>query len=511
MEEEKRREDVLTPEQVASFLEDGLVVVPSVLTPGEVAEARQGLHATLAGHGVEHGDLERTGVALRALSTTGGAGGVIDLYYPHWKLRVAEHEKVFRAVSQVWEATYAQGDKEGWEHPHGAFDPRRGFAYLDRFGYRVPDRVSEHHGERRRRTMQRGLAPHWDCCPADLYGAPAEGRWRPVQAMVPLTDTLEPNRGGFEAVRGFHREFASFAGPSAEPGGGADPVCVGEFARVRPLEDAALLERMRHVPCRAGDLVLWDWRLPHANAAHNLGRHPREVIYTGFLPDVPCNRAFAARQAASVARCEPPGDQWQKRCPPEADEARRPLPYAHSRLGRRLLALEPWEPAAGARGAELRPARKGDLRAARAIFRACYQHLDRFKAVRKVTSRAEQRELADPDAHFRAGGGELWVAAASDDGRVLGLVGARPRPGGVLWVARLCVAREARGAGLARRLVERAEAFGRERGLARVALTTLTHLPGARALYLSMGYAEEGDGPKPIGGPLELVSLGKAL
>ena len=36
---------------------------------------------------------------------------------------------------------------------------------------------------------------------------------------------------------------------------------MGDFTPIRPLEDKEVLEMMRHIPVRAGDLVLWDYRI----------------------------------------------------------------------------------------------------------------------------------------------------------------------------------------------------------------------------------------------------------
>lgn len=48
-------ERFLTDAQLQEFLETGVLVVPDVLTPEEVAAARQGLHDELAKYGVVRG------------------------------------------------------------------------------------------------------------------------------------------------------------------------------------------------------------------------------------------------------------------------------------------------------------------------------------------------------------------------------------------------------------------------------------------------------------------------
>jgi hypothetical protein len=69
--------------------------------------------------------------------------------------------------------------------------------------------------------------------------------------MIALSDTLNPNEGGFECVAGFHREFENyFNGPSqgAQSGRGVAPVCVGDFTPIQPREDRDVLLRFRHIP-----------------------------------------------------------------------------------------------------------------------------------------------------------------------------------------------------------------------------------------------------------------------
>ena len=76
---------ILTEAQIAAFIRDGYVVVPGVLSKERLAAARRGLAATLQRHGVSMEDAA-THEGLRRLSTTRGAGGVLDLFYDRWKL-----------------------------------------------------------------------------------------------------------------------------------------------------------------------------------------------------------------------------------------------------------------------------------------------------------------------------------------------------------------------------------------------------------------------------------------
>ena len=76
---------ILTEAQIAAFIRDGYVVVPGALSKERLAAARRGLAATLQRHGVSMEDAA-THEGLRRLSTTRGAGGVLDLFYDRWKL-----------------------------------------------------------------------------------------------------------------------------------------------------------------------------------------------------------------------------------------------------------------------------------------------------------------------------------------------------------------------------------------------------------------------------------------
>ncbi|CAM9729263.1 unnamed protein product [Phaeothamnion confervicola] len=135
-------------------------------------------------------------------------------------------------------------------------------------------------------------------------------------------------------------------------GGELPPPCVGDFSPVRPREDADVLRRVCHVPVPAGAAVFWDYRTPHANAARNASDRPREVIYTGFLPDTAWNRAYAHQQLDRLLRGIPPDDQWMALSPVIADAgcengaasgARGALSeYEWSALGRRLVGLSEW-------------------------------------------------------------------------------------------------------------------------------------------------------------------------
>jgi hypothetical protein len=149
----------LSPRQVESYLRDGILVV-DLLSRDEVREARRGLASTLLDeYGVDVNDLAGTGRYLANASSTNGAGtfsrrgrsavegmalgwnahrtrrhisharaqrvalflshpfvrperagGVLDIFYPEWKMKIASNERLFRMTCQLWKEAYCHSD-----------------------------------------------------------------------------------------------------------------------------------------------------------------------------------------------------------------------------------------------------------------------------------------------------------------------------------------------------------------------------------------------------------------
>jgi len=249
--------------------------------------------------------------------------------------------------------------------PLGNFSCDRGYLYIDRIGYRIPSNLSKQVGlhlyakaksenpqnppnKRKKKPIQRSLTPHLDCCPDAILrnDYSSASKWRPLQSFVSLTDNLLPETGGFEAAPGFHRGFCQWARVRAPAENGAAPPCVGEFTPVRPVEDREVLDRIRHVGCRAGGVVVWDVRIPHANARRNDGTVPRAVVYASFLPDVELNRRYARNQLQNYLERKKPTDQWlvigSKDSPDDEAYYEREDFHCFSPLGRNLMGTDPW-------------------------------------------------------------------------------------------------------------------------------------------------------------------------
>ena len=347
-------------------------------------------------------NLKETAENLNKLSTTGGAGGIIDLFYEPWRLELATNPKIFNIVTQLWSNTYGKYQSNVnnnnnnnkiikiineiiefidnhlidqdlinllYSHPFGKFDTNQGFVYMNRVCYRVSDDISNYYakGAKKRRKLQRCLAPHLDCCPHDLFGENRDKldinemkRWRPIQLFLALTDNDCKNTGGFECVKGFHHKFAEYFKNKKNiikiKKDMKDSVCVGDFCRLLPKEDRDILSKYQHIEYNAGSLILFDWRIPHANARYNKSVNTRMVVYTGLLPNVEINRKYSKQQLVNYYNKKAPPDFWGRDnysnnkdskydkqiqndniIEMQFDEC-----YQFSELGQKLMSIKPW-------------------------------------------------------------------------------------------------------------------------------------------------------------------------
>jgi len=156
----------LTPEQVAAFQRDGVVVVPGLVSSDAVQDVRAALRTFLADRGVDLADpaptVARVGGALggfievRAwppsryprgpILLTGAmcglppGAGAAKCFHSDAQCRVRELSALYDAWVDLYAATWATA--EGlYAHPFGPFDPTRLVFYYDRLCHRWPDRV----------------------------------------------------------------------------------------------------------------------------------------------------------------------------------------------------------------------------------------------------------------------------------------------------------------------------------------------------------------------------------
>ena len=98
----------LSQEQIGEYLKNGVLVVDDMLNELELKEAKNGMIQSLKKRGVNSFDVkdEESARAFEKLSSTNGSGGVLDIFFDPWKLKIATHPKLFAATQQLWKAVY---------------------------------------------------------------------------------------------------------------------------------------------------------------------------------------------------------------------------------------------------------------------------------------------------------------------------------------------------------------------------------------------------------------------
>jgi GNAT superfamily N-acetyltransferase len=100
----------------------------------------------------------------------------------------------------------------------------------------------------------------------------------------------------------------------------------------------------------------------------------------------------------------------------------------------------------------------------------------------------DERQLEDPQGEILAPGGEILVAREGSS--VLGTCALIPHGPGVMELAKLGVAPEARGRGVGRRLVEACIEWAKARGVRQLVLASNSQLGAAIQLYRSLGFEQ---------------------
>lgn len=284
---------ILTQDIIDEYHENGIVVIENVLSDEEVAIARDSLHYQLLSMDIDHDKV----LSGEQILTDGVRikGRPSNIFYNKWKMDVHLHENVYSCMKQLMQHTYFTGRKQGYEHPFGTFDDI--LPFIDRICWRLPDVVKQ----------EGGLSMHLDRNPHDPYlmkktGTPNLKKWRPIQAFLSLTDQYGSNSGGLKVVKKFHHEIDNYFSKNKtdiESNG-------GEFYRFNLNTHASLHKRLVPIDAPRGSLVCWDNRLPHATCQFLDGYDTREVVYIGWLPNVPLNINYWQKQLANIKLNIPP-------------------------------------------------------------------------------------------------------------------------------------------------------------------------------------------------------------
>ena len=159
---------------------------------------------------------------------------------------------------------------------------------------------------------------HWDHDPWN-----AERRM--YQGVLSLTDAAA-DQGGFRCVPSLYHDRAAWPqAPLIDQDGDENWLANTEGREIV------------HVAAQAGDLIVWDSRLPHGNSK-NRSSKPRIASYVMMGP-FPADGAFRQAQIDSwrTGRCVP---WWRNR--PGYDRIEPWPPARLIELGRRLLGLDDW-------------------------------------------------------------------------------------------------------------------------------------------------------------------------
>lgn len=92
-----------------------------------------------------------------------------------------------------------------------------------------------------------------------------------------------------------------------------------------------------------------------------------------------------------------------------------------------------------------------------------------------------------------------WIDLIEENGRLVALIEMIPRADH-LFIENIAVAEERQGGGLARDLLDHAEALARRNGFAELRLLTNGAFASNVALYLHLGFTMTGEEPNPRGG-----------
>lgn len=137
----------------------------------------------------------------------------------------------------------------------------------------------------------------------------------------------------------------------------------------------------------------------------------------------------------------------------------------------------------------VRPLAAADAEAAAALIREAF-------AAQSVATDPPSSALRETTESLAAHLAENGGAAVAADGRLVALVLRAERDGG-LYVGRLAVAPSWRGRGLARALIDAAEAHARQRGLPRLHLRVRLALDENRRFFEASGFRATSEGAHP--------------
>ncbi|GAM21580.1 hypothetical protein SAMD00019534_047550 [Acytostelium subglobosum LB1] len=291
-------------------------------------------------------------------AVSNGFGGMINYYHGNAMYKIRQHPALYHSFVQLYRSTYSTGlayPESEWPNEYGYFNPAHMFMFINRCGFRIPTPMTPYSNSQA--TVQKGTGVHLDCNPYQLFRGQRLSSdhqkienvplrfWQPIQAFVALSDTLNEGEGGFWCVPSFHKQCVNYFKQVEQPVSNASQYVTLKRGNAFDLhnEIAAhnqVIRQLVHIPVRRGDIVFWDWRLPHCNDAVHHGEVVREVVYAAHLPAVSVNNLYARKQIDWFNTGVHPSYVSKQFATLEMNEYRRP--DIDNPLGRKLLGIESW-------------------------------------------------------------------------------------------------------------------------------------------------------------------------
>ncbi|KYQ90078.1 hypothetical protein DLAC_08660 [Tieghemostelium lacteum] len=355
-------EGPLSIKDIDLFKSQGFLIksglVPEELLQQHQREIREYLtrNANIDFKGTEIGSAEESKVLLHQENLTSnvsnGFGGMINFYHGTSMYKIRELHSVYQSFSQLYSTTYSQplpihSDLNEWPNIYGPFNPEEMFMFVNRCGFRIPHLPETLTHDQ---LVQKGTGIHLDCNPYHLFkGEKLVDEnielkplrfWQPIQAFVSLTDTLDKEQGGFWTIPKFHfKTVEYFQNQYKFNEDGNQKLKRGNSFDINDM-DQFIKNSLQFIPIHRGDVLFWDWRMPHCNDQFHSGEKVREVIYLAHLPNVTINQQYAQKQKEWYHSGNHPSYVAKKFSTLETNNSYKP-PLL-SLLGKKLLDLLPW-------------------------------------------------------------------------------------------------------------------------------------------------------------------------
>jgi hypothetical protein len=291
---------MLSQEQLDEYDKNGILIVESVFSDSEVEQFRKRFHDQL----LKYANINHDQVLTQSDNKNNNnrclesrfKGKASQIFYAKWKLDCHLDPRIYNIMKQLIVTMYGEGDRQNYDHIYGKFDDI--IPYIDRICWRLPDCIK----------AEGGLGMHLDRNPYDPYLLKSKQgggihKWKPIQAILILTDHWGTNTGGLQVVKGFHKEIDKYFSAGSiydKPNDG------GEFFRMNSKVHNKLNNRLQPINAPKGSLICWDNRLPHATSEFLSGHDTRECVYIGYMPSVPINVLYHSQQFNNIKINIPP-------------------------------------------------------------------------------------------------------------------------------------------------------------------------------------------------------------